>query len=68
MTLLSRLLPFGDDPVDAPTYSIRVNGSEIPPNYEVSSIVITRHINKLAMAEIIFFDGDPAAEDLDAHS
>ena len=64
---LPRIIPF-EGSVDAPTFTIRIDDFEIPPSYEVSSIVITRHVNKVSTAEIVLFDGDPAAEDFEVSS
>lgn len=50
-------------PADLPTFKIKINGSEISAEYQVQGVVVTRAFNKVASAELILFDGDPATEE-----
>ena len=45
-----------------PTFSIRVNGQEIRGEYQVASISVSREVNKIASAQVVLYDGDPASE------
>jgi Rhs element Vgr protein len=44
------------------SFTINSNGSEIPSTYEVISIRIEQHVNRIATAEITLRDGSAAAE------
>jgi len=45
------------------TFTIRVDGQELPGNYRVVSIDIVREINRIADAGLVLYDGDPATRD-----
>jgi Rhs element Vgr protein len=59
---LSRQLP-GTQNTDLVTFTIKVNGEEISTQYEVTSITVSREINRIPMARITLYDGDAAAQD-----
>lgn len=50
-------------PTDKPTFTIVVEDEELPRQYHVTSIVVTKMVNKITRARIILLDGDPAGED-----
>jgi Rhs element Vgr protein len=50
-------------PSDRPTFTILVDDSEISREFHVTSITVTKLVNKIASAKIILLDGDPSAED-----
>ena len=45
------------------TFTIKVDGKELPGTYRVVSIDIARAINRIATASLVLYDGDPAAQD-----
>lgn len=51
------------DSTDLVTYSIKVNGSEINGEYQVTSIFVEQKVNKIPYCEIEILDGSPASED-----
>ncbi len=50
-------------PTDLTTFTIKVDGEELPGTYRVVSIDIAREINRIATASLVLYDGDPAAQD-----
>ncbi|MDX2246143.1 MAG: type VI secretion system tip protein VgrG [Bacteroidia bacterium] len=48
---------------DTPTFVVRLNGKDINPEYQVMSVVVTRAVNRISMADILLYDGDPSEED-----
>ncbi len=42
------------------TYQVLINGQAVSPVYELLSLVITREMNRVPSAKIIFKDGDPS--------
>ncbi len=52
-------------PTDRPTYTILLDGEELPRQYHVLSIVVTKAVNRISRAKIVLKDGDPAAEDFE---
>lgn len=50
-------------PSDLPTFRIIADGKEISPECNVISITVSREVNRVPFAEIIFLDGDAAGED-----
>lgn len=50
---------------DLPTTKIMVNGDELPRNYHVVNIVVTKEVNRIPTATIILRDGDPATRDFE---
>ncbi|HLZ86738.1 MAG TPA: type VI secretion system tip protein VgrG [Puia sp.] len=47
---------------DVSSYQILINGQVANPVYELLSMVITREINRLPAATIVFKDGDPSGK------
>lgn len=45
------------------TFTLKVNGEDIPSAVSIKQIVVTKELNKIATAKIIILDGDPALED-----
>ncbi len=60
--MLDRAVPTAR-PADLTTFSIKVDGEELPGTYRVVSIDIARAINRIATASLVLYDGDPAAQD-----
>lgn len=50
-------------PADRPTFKIHANGAPISQEFQVQAIIVSRSVNRVASAEILIFDGDPATED-----
>lgn len=48
---------------DSPSLEVKVGGSVIPADYNLVSLVVNNTVNRLALARIIFLDGDPSAGD-----
>ena len=44
------------------TYEILVDGTSVPPEYEVLSMMVQHEVNRIATATIVFRDGDLAQE------
>ncbi|MFZ4699398.1 MAG: type VI secretion system tip protein VgrG [Candidatus Methylumidiphilus sp.] len=49
-------------PADLPTFKIKAAGVEVTGEYQIKAIVVSREFNRVASAEIMIHDGDPAAE------
>ena len=47
-------------PADKPTFTIFSDGSEVTKEFQVLSIAVTKELNRVAGAIILFHDGDPA--------
>jgi Rhs element Vgr protein len=47
----------------SPSYKVKANGTAIPIEYNLVSLVIFNEINKLASARLIFLDGDASKND-----
>ncbi len=62
-----RVLPAAA-PTDKPTYTILVEGEELPRQYHVLSITVTKTVNRISRAKLILLDGDPSVEDFEASS
>ena len=45
------------------TFTLKVNGEDIPSAVSIKQIAVTKELNKIATAKIIILDGDPALED-----
>ena len=59
---LSQTLP-GTQKTDLVTFTIKINGEAIDPTYQVSTMTISKEINRIPYARLIIFDGDAAAQD-----
>ncbi len=53
-------------PADLPSFKILVDGNQISAEYQVQAVVISRSFNRVAEAQILILDGDPATEDFKA--
>ena len=60
--MLERAVPTAR-PADLTTFTIKVDGEELPGIYRVVSIDIARAINRIATTSLVLYDGDPAAQD-----
>ncbi len=49
-------------PADRPSFKILSSGSPISGTYQIEAVVVTRSANRVASADIVVLDGDPAAE------
>ncbi|MCD6063678.1 MAG: vgrG [Flavipsychrobacter sp.] len=47
---------------DLPTYTILLDGEAIPTTYQVMAISVSKAVNRISEAEIIFLDGDVSQE------
>lgn len=56
-----RILPV-TRPTDLTTFTIRVDGEDLPGTYRVVSVDIVRIVNRIASASLVLFDGDPAGQ------
>jgi Rhs element Vgr protein len=59
---ISQTLP-GTQITDLVTFTILINGAEISATYQVSSILISKEVNRIPFAKVMIFDGDAAAQD-----
>lgn len=50
-------------PADLPTFTILVDGSQVSTAYQIQAVVVGRSFNRVAEAELLILDGDPASED-----
>ncbi len=55
-------------PADRPSFKILIDGSEISAEVPIRTVVVSRCCNRLAGADVLIFDGDPAAGDFKASS
>ncbi|MCX6250200.1 MAG: type VI secretion system tip protein VgrG [Bacteroidetes bacterium] len=59
---LSQTLP-GIQNTDLVTFTIKIGGQSVSTQYQVASITVNKDINRLPMARIAIFDGDPSVQD-----
>lgn len=59
---LSQTLP-GTQNTDLVTFTLKVNGQPVSKQYQVTSIGISKEVNRIPMAKIMIYDGDAAAQD-----
>lgn len=52
----------GQNP-DLITYKVMVGTTELPKTYQVKSIVVSREVNRIPLAQLIIMDGDPSERD-----
>jgi Rhs element Vgr protein len=63
------LLPFLDAPAsDLVTFTVKVNGSVMPPSVQISSITVNREVNRIPFATLKILDGDPAEQTFEVSS
>lgn len=60
----SRIIPTPDTP-SVCTFTILSEGSEVPREYQVLSIMVHRAVNRIPTATLIIRDGDAASQDFD---
>jgi Rhs element Vgr protein len=51
---------------DRPTFKINSDGSQISGEFQIKAIIVNREFNRVASAEIVVLDGDPAKQDFRA--
>ena len=59
---LSQTLP-GTQNTDLVTFTIKANGKAVGTEYQVTSINVSKEVNRIPVAKIIIYDGDAAAQD-----
>ena len=59
---LSQTLP-GNQNTDLVTFTIKVNGNALGTTYQVVSMNLNNEINRIPMAKLVIYDGDPAKQD-----
>ncbi len=59
---LSLTLP-GTQNTDLVTFTIKVNGTALGTTYQVYSLTFNKEINRIPMAKLVIYDGDPAKQD-----
>ncbi len=59
---LSQTLP-GNQQTDLVTYTLKINGDAVSVQYQVSSILIAKEVNRIPSAKLMIYDGDAAAQD-----
>ncbi len=52
-------------PVDRPTFTILIEGEEIPREYQVAALTVVKQVNRISTAKILLLDGDPASGDFE---
>lgn len=52
--------------VDRPTLKILAGGAQISGEYQIEAVRVGRSFNRIATAEILIYDGDPATQDFKA--
>lgn len=52
-------------PSDRPTFTILIEGEEIPREYQVAALTVVKQVNRIATARILLLDGDPASGDFE---
>ena len=50
-------------PGDLPTFTIVLNGRELPHEVQVLSITVIKAVNRISLARVVLADGDPSRED-----
>lgn len=53
-------------PADRPSLTLESDGSPVSGTYQVLTVVVERRFNKVAAADVVLYDGDPAQEDFPA--
>ncbi len=53
-------------PADLPSFKILVEGRPISAEYQIQGVVVSRSFNRVAEAQLLILDGDPAAEEFKA--
>ena len=55
-------------PTDLCTFTIQVEGEAIPPDVQVTNIVVLKEINKIPSVRLRMTDGDPSSEEFKVSS
>lgn len=63
----SRVIPTQASP-DLPTFTILIDGEDIGSNYGVLGIMVSKSVNRIPKARVLFMDGDPSAANFFASS
>ena len=53
---------------DLVTFTVKVNGSAMPPTVQVVSVSVNREVNRIPYAVLNILDGDPAEQTFEASS
>jgi Rhs element Vgr protein len=59
-----RVIP-SDQPKSVATYTILTDGTECPRTYQLLSIAVTREVNRIPSATLVFVDGEPSKQSFD---
>jgi len=51
---------------DLATFTLKINGQEVPRTYQVMSVSVLKEVNKISYAKLVLLDGDPSKEDFEA--
>jgi len=63
------VLPFLDaPPSDLVTFTVKVDGSALPPSVQVLSVSVNREVNRIPFAKLKILDGDPAEQTFEVSS
>ena len=57
-----RIIPT-TQPTDLVTYTVKVNGNEVPRTILITSIIVEQEINKIPWAKLSIIDGDGSISD-----
>lgn len=52
-------------PIDRPTFTILIEGDELPREYQVAALTVIKQVNRISTAKILLLDGDPASGDFE---
>lgn len=53
-------------PADRPSFKISADGNQISGEFQIKGIIVNREFNRVASADIVILDGDPATQDFKA--
>ncbi|CAN5132665.1 hypothetical protein BH09BAC6_BH09BAC6_13540 [soil metagenome] len=59
---LSQTLP-GPQNTDLVTFTVKVDGTALGTKYQVVSMICNKEINRIPVAKLVIYDGDPAKQD-----
>jgi len=59
---LSQTLP-GTQQTDLVTFTLKANGQAVSTQYQVTSVIVSKEVNRISSAKIMIYDGDAAAQD-----
>ncbi len=55
-----RVLPTSQ-PTDRPSFTVRVDASDLPREYHVASVLVVKVVNRISSARLVLLDGDPSS-------